>query len=229
MSLQSDIQPYINKDGFVGGSPCAGLGRVCDNHFLFTVEYLIQLLQQKEIILITPGTPPSGILSKCVKQGVLTRYPDDTSVDDSMDNWIAYAAVATPAEARKTLWHLITHFGFANVSGKFTKNAFIARFPTLMSALYQATNLPALPPILTAVAIATSNRNEPLQNTSDRKLTYLLIHAMRRSLLCRLAARIWYSRLRKLYGDEGMRVVYSIYFGPQHPLSKYAVNPWEVK
>ena len=257
MSLRTEIIPYTNIDGYISGSPVQGLGRTNDNAILFTALYYITLKDRGEDVP-EDRAKVASLVSGCLVGGVLVRYPGDTSIDDSYDNYIALAALCVVYGLHwigfKVFFHGLTHFGYYNVSGTFSFRAVMWRFfyslvpamtQSLVLGLLQAllyaglfvTNRVSpwilfmfLPEFLAGLTIAVSNRNEELGNSDGRKNTWLLIKAMQYSAFGQAGAAIWWNRLRKKYGDGGIRNLFLVYFQKsEYPLVKYAVNPWDKK
>lgn len=243
MSLRDEIQPYRDKLGYVNPYPVApDSGRNCDNALLFTSEYYIMLRKRQEddfemgrIDWLT--LKGLWLLSDSVTKGVTQRYPGDNTIDapDNIYGIIAACKVLKyPQLAKEILNHGIRHFGFFNLTGKFSWEAFQWRQPQMLFATACASNsykwwkvyyYPAL--LYTASVIATSCIGAAVTDADSRRLCWLLIQAVQEdSWLCRLAAKIWWRRLYKHYGgkENGMREVAKYYYSPDHPFRKYWID-----
>jgi hypothetical protein len=179
-------------------------------------------------------------LLRCEKEpGLFSRAPGDNdpeAVDDYYGLSAGLVAAQFPRAAQRIVSYGWKHFGsFNNANpGKWSWSTFLWRQPQLMVAEYAAAlKMPLwqLPfRVYTALVIATSGMFVTTSDTTNRRLNWLLIQSTKKSWLCRSASKVWWWRLKKQYGDGGMREVNLTYFGsPSHPLVKYAVNEWEMK
>lgn len=241
MPFIEELKKYINKDGFVGNGPCEGQGRTCDNHALFSAEafYVNEDNTPNQPVIIGYNGKAHKVrfyleeLSQFIdKSGKPYRYPN-MEEDISPDNWIALSSAGGPVVNDLMLAFMKRSYGFANK----TITGFMYRQLHLLCC--QIANGPGLKwynplhmllIIYTGLIIGANGLFTSILDTSNRKLNYILIRGMvPHSFLCKFAATIWWSRLRLQYGEEGIRKVYSIYFGPDHPIAKYAKNPWDDK
>ncbi len=228
--------PYINKDGFIGGNPIPpDMGRVCDNHSMFTAEY-------HRIRKDLGATDFDWDMFKFLTpEGQPLRYPGadaDLSPDDYLGllNFFKLTPIGKYLYAGRLLSFGFRNLGFYN-SPK-TREGFLWRQPQLLTAAL-ATNdrikwysfwyFPLV--LYTALVIAVAGtKASPVDDQDTRRLSWHLIQVMQdTSLLCRLAASLWWKRLRKQYGEDGIRLVFGRYFGFGHPFARYAVNEWEKK
>ena len=241
MTFRDEMIPYINNYGYAAGSKVQGLGRTCDNHILFTALYYITLKLRGES-LPTDRAEVERLINNITLHGVLLRYPGDIeSVDDSFDNYVAYAALCVHFKLwrpmLRTVVRMITHIGFLNATKVFTRNAYFGfpRFPTLcLCAFPAALGLPSPFNIWVGlVTIVNSNKGEPRLAADNRKNAWLLIQAMSNSYFCRKGAKVWLRNVFLDYlGDElddgsnttAFRLMLLAYFvDPQYPLVKYGV------
>lgn len=98
----------------------------------------------------------------------------------------------------------------------------LGRYPAMVAHLEFAANLrpPLWRKIWWAFTVMFSGSGD--ENMDPWKLSYLMVQVMDgRSILCELAAKIFWIRLALLQGS--MHVVYAKYFSkaPEHPLAKY--------
>lgn len=228
--------PYTNKDGFLSGNPNSqGYGRLCDNHAMFTAEY-------NRIRHDLGATAYSGAMfGFLTPQGQLLRYPGadaDTSPDDYLGflNFCVLQNIGRYLFSKQLLDFGIKHYGSMTIP--WSQAGFMWRQPQLLAAALSAAGHIAwytfwyLPLVLyTSLVIAVAGiKADPVTDQDTRRLSWHLLMVMQESsLLCRLAGKLWWRRLRKQYGEEGMRLVFSRYFTPSHPFALYAVNPWEKK
>lgn len=117
---------------------------------------------------------------------------------------------------------------------KWTSESFLWRQPGLLAAAIAASGKARWyhTPIfaLAALVIATSCIGVPPGETDSRLLSWCLIQAVSpASLLCRLASKLWYARLKKDYPTQGldpnsMRLVAKIYFKDNHPFGEFFID-----
>ena len=235
-----ELKAYTNKEGFIGPTPCAGLGRICDNHLLFTAEaYLVG-------DRINTGTDWTIIYRMKFLQdkfnlpnGWFSRYPGDPGYDLSPDNLLGYLTLCTKEQAQALLDYATLYDGNIQIyTPTWTQwgASFIFRQPQLLCAtLAKAGKLSRFNPLhwlltlYTAGVILVAGMGEdPCQDQDSRRLSYMLIKIVQDySLLCTLASKVWWGRLKKQYGMEGLRLMYSRYFSPEHPIARYAKNVWD--
>jgi hypothetical protein len=230
MGYIEDLKEYTNKDGFVGPTPCAGSGMMCDNHALFTAEAFWTSTHNSTPIA---SLAILGALYTLVdNNGIIRKYPGELGYDLSPDNWIAISSL--PIKTEDVLEHMWLFDGFADITG--TWPAFMYRQLHLLylqlivaKSISNYNPLRYLLEIYSALVILTAGIKASIDDLDNRKLTYVLIRGVRhKSFLCRLAEKVWWKRLKSQYGPDGMREVYKRYFGVNHPLAKYAKNAWEL-
>lgn len=244
MSLKTEIGPYLDKNGYVNPYPVDRTqGRQCDNATMYSSEYHIILAKRQEdsyrdadewLILIDKAS---------IVPGLTVRYPGDTTTDapDNLYGILAASKVLKqPRVAEDFLAYGYRNFGFYNPSnpehiknkdGSIDWSMFQWRQLQLVFAAICASgrhswwkiwNLPLA--IYTALVIGISCIDEPYDNSDPRRLAWLLIQATEDSFLCRLASKIWYKRLYKIY-PKGMNEVAGVYYQPSglnaNPFSKY--------
>lgn len=213
--LKDDIKPYIQGDGLVSVyvSQPANDWRNCDNGVLFTSQYIL-LLNILGQMAQEDKDNYAKVIAACVgKDGYLHRSPGDESLDEQDDHNGAYAA----------------HIKL-NIKPPFSLSKNLYRFPQLIALSAIASQnifyrILATPLIwFTALVIATSCINVSTDDTDSRIGSWLVVKATEdHSLLCKLASLIWRARLFKDY-KNGMQDVLKIYFGPEHPIAKYATK-----
>lgn len=244
MSLRSEIQAnYVDAFGMVMPHPSNSDTQMgSDNGILFTAEYLIALAKRKELIL-EDKLQWTSIVSKCLNPYCnLKRGPYTDAQESVDDHYGLFAACKTlnmvgiPKFIKRAMF---SNWGFSNneapgtirhKDGTINWDAFLIRQPQLVAAMISASNekrwyhLPLY--LYTAIIIATSCMFTSVSDSTSRKLAWLLIQTVAPdSLLCRLAAKIWFKRLYKHYNSsDPMRIVYGIYFGFAHPLAKYGIT-----
>ena len=239
--LYDEIKDYIDGNGLVApGLVEHGTIRASDNGTMFSSEYYIMLKERDELHSLDADTWETLIRSCMKESGLTVRAPKDLAVD-APDNIIAILAASKvldkPKVAQDILTYGLAHKGFYDPAptDKINWSAFQFRQLQLVFAMLCASNsyrwykiwqLPLM--LYTTLVILISCLNTPTQDTDSRRLCWSLIHAVAKdSLLCRLASKVWWKRLRKDYGDEGYRVVCNIYYQDNHPFKRYAVNPWD--
>lgn len=250
MHYLDEIEEYTNFDGFIGPSPCKNEGRTCDNHLLFTAEMSTALIKNTDdhpyLFFETAPTIINYthlIKDLTLKSGWFSRYPGDRVNDLSPDNLIGYLSLCSKDEALGLLNHALSVKGNIEGSTRTWKEwgeAFTFRFVHMWClALMKSKRYSNFNPLhllmlgYSVLYIATSGITDNKKTNADtRKLCYLFMVQMGHySKLCKISEKIWWKRLRRQYGSEGMRAVYSSYFSPSgqpaHPLSQLAVNAWE--
>lgn len=243
--LQLDIKPYVDGNGLVSPQVVPpGVMRASDNGTMYLSEYVIMSAKY--------GKPTMDdrlnyhmTICKCFNtKNNLCRAPlsyDQDSVDNHYGVFAACKILdmnGIPAVIKHGMW---SNWGFSNnevpgtirgLDGKINWSAFLIRQPQLIAAMQSACgeaswyHFPFY--LIAAIVIATSCFDAELADADARRLCWLLIQAVTPdSFWCRLAAKLWYRRLRKQYGvstnAEGMRKVAALYYQPGHPFIKY----WE--
>lgn len=108
-------------------------------------------------------------------------------------------------------------------------NALLWRQPQLLCAMYAAARRAPwwIYPfrLYTALVIATSCMVARKSNADARRVSWLLIQAMTPvSRICWQASKIWYRRLHRQYGPDGMNAVAALYYEQDHPFTRYWVD-----
>lgn len=211
MSLQSDIVPYTDLDGLVSVYAMnPKVYRSTDNGPLFTATYyvLIKLLGETSFL---DTIKYAGLISSCVGlDHQLHRAPNDTSQDEADDYLGVYSA------------NLLL-----GVRSGFKLPLALYRYPQLVVLAALSSNRllmrligHMLTPIL-ALSILFSCFRTSSTDTGSRCLGFLqALAGAHVSILCALAAKVWFNRLSNDY-VFGMKSVYSTYFGSQHPFTTY--------
>jgi hypothetical protein len=206
MSLKRDIVNFI--DGYELVCPTR-VGpktmRSSDNGVLHSSRYLILLKLNGET---NDATTLQGIKNCIDRNGYLHRSPGDETEEAPDDH---YGAISV--------------FSFLNDT-TYIKLPWRVMHPMLiyMRAL-QLGGLQGLiarlfSPIL-ALVIVFSNFNTPKNDTSNRLLTWNIIQGTReRSIFCRLAGQLWYSRQNHIYGSQALQEMFNIYYS-ENPMKDY--------
>lgn len=218
MSLTEEIKPWIDETGMI---QAANHGR--DNLILGTAHL---------IALLTDPLEQADWRFKAwmflsdevaVRSGLYKRYPDCTG-NNSVDNLVA-AAFASKAQAlliyirgKKMHWS----FDVENpdeFSWRYWYGRFIGFSPFIKMAAGASIGL--VGQLLWSLACIFSALSSK-QNTSDKLLQYLMNRIVGgRYWLCDRAMEFWRKIMARKY-PGGMRDVYAIYYGPDHPFAKYA-------
>jgi hypothetical protein len=238
MTLRAEIQPYTDGDGLISCQLSNGIWRTSDNGPLFTSEYFI-LLKENHEFLFTDIHDYTSLIDSCMtRPGCLSRAPDDQG-QEAPDDYIGVLGcchfLGITSIPRSIFIYGLKHLGnFNNKSAwTFTGESFLWRMPQLIFLSYLGTGFWFLYPLMiplafyTALVIASSCMNTPISDSNARHLAWFLVIGTQKSFLCRLASKIWWKRLRKHYGDEGLRAVDKIYF-KDHPFIRYQINKWEM-
>lgn len=254
MNLRSEIREYQDVNGYVNPYKVdTTKGMQCDNSVMFTSEYYIMLakrcedriLDDEEWENLVRKTYPIQDAQRVL--GLPSRYMYDNRQCPPDDLYAIFAAAKIldcPGIAQEILEHGIRHWGFYNNSnpnsiktdGKISWKSFLWRQPQLLYANLCAANKthrlnifqwPLA--IYSAGTIAISCMNLKPGESDAPRLNWLLIEATRYdSWLCNLASKIWWKRMRKFYGvetnREAIRKNASIYYGEEHPFTKYWIE-----
>ena len=249
MSLRSEIIPYLDGNSLVCPNiPGPGTLSGSDNGPCFTSEYYI-LLEKNGMLGDQDKKDYAALMLKCINpEGMLCRVPvGQNDGQEQVDDYQALMAgcfhMDNTAIPRTILWSMIKHLGFMdNVNPGSKKNwaSFMFRFPQLIASTITAAfpslwnpvhiairflTLPLY--IFSALVIALACIGTPINSADPRRLAWHLIQVLKyRSVLCFLASLIWYKRLHKDYGPNGMiGVAMQYYHVPEvHPFTKYFID-----
>lgn len=229
MSLREEIQPYIDGNGLVAPNLTGNAVRGSDNGVMYTAEYLIMLKYLR--------CPLPYITISCVDEcfdeakGILSRAPGDKG-QEGPDDYYAFCALLSVMRwygfGKTMLYHGFKHFGFFD-NGNGGGSAFLWRQLQMIAAMASAAGLGWVPLfwpfyLFAALVIATSCIGVPTSQADPRRLSWHLIQATWRSPLTRLASKIWYRRLYRDYGPDGMKAVAKVYYRDNHPFQRYWVD-----
>lgn len=244
MSLRREIRPYTDRNGLVTPGLYDGQhDRGSDNGVCFTSEYYILLADNQQI---QPGDKEeyTRLINSCsVRPGLIARAPGVNQGGPPPDDLYAVAAASRVLDLPE-IAKAVCDYGDANrwifnadrpgnphwyEEGK-DFEAWLGRQPALVCALRAAAGqkLNFALVIITAALIATSCVSDKKDHTDPRRLSYLLVRAVQgKHWLLDLACKVWWNRLKKDYGEEGMRAVALIYYQNEHPFRRYWKNVWE--
>lgn len=241
--LRDEIKDYMDCNGYINPFMAnQKQGRQCDNAVMFTAEYYIMQAKRCEATF-QDWTDISVLLEKsCQETGLMSRYPGATD-QDGPDNMLGALALSSVYHltfiSRNILQYGRKHWGWFNNEkpGTIYKldgvginwSAWLWRQPQLFFAALCASgenkwrHIPFA--LYSAIVILLAGYKAPIQDTDPRRLSWMLIQITKeKSWLCKMASRVWYKRLYKDYGVEGMRSVAAIYYQSGHPFAKYWVN-----
>lgn len=205
------LQGFIDPNSGLVTLHRDSVGRDCDNHVLFTVTAGVVFNMMG--VLMTP-------LVGCeLEPGVFSRYPDDPQ-PSSWDDHLAMA-VANSYDATRIKLHGETH------EWKWG-NEYLGRIPLFTSTVYAASGI-KLGLVDQAIMGACFIQNvfERKGETSGTCLLYLAQHALKgQGWLVMACVGAWRAIMGLRY-PGGMRDVYAIYFGPEHPIALYGPQGFE--
>lgn len=245
MSLKAEIKPYIDGNGLVNCSLNHGDGkRGSDNGVSFTSEYYILLADNGELTPEDAKAYADKIKECSVEPGLVARAPGKMQGGPPPDDLYAIAS-ASKVLKQSNIAKAIVDYGDehewimnANYPGSphwypgaYDYEAWMGRQIGLVCALTVAAGEKPNPLLafITSIIIATSCMGTDTGNSDARRGGYHLVRAVSdQKGLLGLACRIWWWRLRKDYGNEGMRAVARIYYQDNHPFMRYWRNPWDV-
>lgn len=271
MSLMDEMVPYTDGNSLACPNPVPPYTlQGSDNGPSFESEKTVIAVRRKELSerdrmiylakMASCLTPDNLLCRVPYVQIQLGRCPNTQSPPD--DHYALFNGMrhvkntVIPRLMLKAAWRFK---GFMNnvEPGKRTGQSFLYRQPPLVAALVSAcfpswknplhilARLAAFPfYLLAALEIARSCYGEPVGSTDPRRLSWHLIQTVKdHSLLCKLASRIWYSRLRHDYFEaylatqNAMRGVAAIYYHGRiieqlggmidrepHPFAKYWID-----
>lgn len=229
------MKPYINLDGFAAGTPCSDQHRTCDNHVMFTGEYLRIAHDLDPSTFFTKNAAMSSAQSD---DGLLHRYiaTQDTSPDLAPDDYLGFLNYCsinpnlTALNAYDLMMYAKNHWWCYTVP--WTGAGFLWRMPQLYAAVLAASgklrfwHLPIV--IYSSLVLLVTNGHT--NDMDSWRLAWHLWNIMKtKSLLHRITGKVFWWKLRRELGDGGMRTVFGKYFNPSHPFAQYAVNPWDPK
>lgn len=210
MTIQDDFAPYVDGNGLLAPNPVSsGQMRGSDNGPCFTSEYVV--IRRKNNVPIDTGGY-LDLIDRCQFQGYLSRAPGDATLGNPDNHYGVYAAhVALGITPNfKFYWQLLRQpqLYFASICAH--QKASRWKFWQWPLAAF------------TATIIATSCMFTSTDQADPRRLAWLLIQAtVKDSVLCRLASKLWFRRLRKDY-TNGMKDVAVEYYQPHNVTSPYA-------
>jgi hypothetical protein len=215
MSLKEELTPYTDGNGLVAPYLVTpGTMRASDNGPLFTSQAVMLSHLNGEYPLYLKYF--SNILACIDGDGYIRRAPGDTTEDAPDDHYgvlsalVFFGVKCTRIRLPLRCWHPVLLF------------LWMLNAPILTQILLIPIRIITTP--LIALIIATSNARTPIDNTSNRLLSWCFVTALsRRSLLCELAGKIWLRRLRNDYGGDEAGPA-RIYFQLGHPFVRYWRN-----
>lgn len=245
MSLSSEILAnYIDGNYMVTPNPCSRTVQSgSDNAPMYTSEFYVMLYKRGEMDINGGLWALRHLIARCIDSyGMLNRVPTSqpsglTGPDDYLGVLNACKTFVDTSIARGFLKASLRFLGCLNNEnpGKWTWQSFLHRQPQITAAMIAAAFPSFLNPLhwlmrvlffpwflYAAGAIAISCINESIGSTDPRRLSWHLLQTTKGvSLLCYLASKIWYRRLYRDYGPDGMKAVAKIYYSPGHPFSRF--------
>jgi len=234
--LKEEIKLYKDNQGYVNPYLVnTSQGRQSDNGTMFSSEYYIMLSKRQEDTE-RDADEWEVLIAKCMPiPGLTVRYPGDIAID-APDNIYAILAASKvlnrPHVAKSMLDYGFKHRGYYNIETPTWNWAGLQwRQLQMIFAMLCASNTykwwkfwywPL--ELYSALAIAISCMNTPTYETDPRRLNWLFIQSVKEdSLLCRLATKVWFKRLKKDYDvtENAMRVVAKTYYQDDHPFAKF--------
>jgi hypothetical protein len=245
MSIRADFESYFDRCGLLAPEPNPGLIG-SDNGPMFLSEYYIMLKKHGELTDQDQVSYWVKIANCMNEDGTLNRVTkpykaSQTGPDDYLGVLNGCKQLGIKDLPRQMLKSILRNFGFLNnvETGGHSKESFLIRQPQIVAAIVAASypewklshffaRLLALPFFAwAALVIAISCIGAPESDTDARRLSWHLLQSTRDvSLLCWLASLIWYRRLYRHFGNDGMRAVAAIYYQPrcENPYAKHWVN-----
>lgn len=245
--FENDFSTYLTVDGYSTNEPIApGTVMGCTNHTMYTSEMYI-MKHKLGIDSQLDRDKWEQLIDNCMLvPGLSLRFPKFMDLD-SPDNIYGILAASKvlnkPQVAYSMLQYGMSNYGFYNVfnpnhiknqDGSINWGALQWRQIQEIFAMHCASGNYKIwkfwlwpLEIYAGLVIATSCIGVETSNTDARRLSWLLIQAVKEdSLFCRLMSKIWYKRLYKDYGPTGMKAVAGIYYKPEinNPYAKYWID-----
>lgn len=204
MSLKENIVPYVDGYGLVNPQKVSsGTMKGCENGPLYTSQYLMLSRMIDELDL--ERLPP---LLVCIdSKGYLHRSPEDKEYDAPDDHYGLFSYLLL-VKARL-----------------YVKLPLLCFHPALlyMRGILHGNPLWRLMSPLMMILLSLNNIGEDKGNTSNKLLNWCMNKGLENhSFLCKIGAKIWTWRMRKIYGST--KEIPTIYFGVDHPFVKYWVE-----
>ncbi len=222
MSLYVDLNAQHYEDTNYGVVSNVTGNASCDNYHLFTSEAMLVAGWN-----IWPQY--ARFFKDCeVKPGLIKRYPNRVDGGISQDEMIGAATLDENAAKRiydygqSHFWYFNpdnTSFTLANWYGRFLDFKPYIKFRAVGSMnIFQQIAWS----IMTVLSPMSSS-----DNTSGKILKWTQFKALKgRYWLCDQAIKFWKWRMKKSYVN-GMKSVFTIYFGPNHPITVYSRKDFE--
>lgn len=216
MALYADLQAQHYLDatyGVVSNEANSG----CDNYNLYTAEAMI-------VAGWTFWPQYKTFFEKSqVAPGLMTRYPYRENDGISQDEMIGAATLDALAAARIYEYGQAHWWYFNPDKQPFSLSHWFGRFIDFAPYVKQAAGLKLnlLDQIKWCIGTIISPLSE-VGNTSDKCLKWVQFRKVEgRYWLCNLAIKFWRARMHRQY-PGGMKAVFAIYFGQQHPITVWA-------
>lgn len=227
MTLAEAIKEYREPTyGLVSNVKNPG-DRSCDNGLLFSATYIVLLdrapEQYAELVWFI------DIIRKCsIENGVYARYPGEKT-PTTHDDLTGIVSIGRGTLASLGLYfYLNMHDWFYPAEGSQVSDA--SRYGNLLARIV---DFPATVRAAATVKLTTLSKVgfclgllwncfEKKSETSGKCLIYLKARTVEKSgsRICNLTVWIW-RRVQAVRYTGGMRDVYAIYFGPEHPFAVY--------
>lgn len=245
----SEAQAYIDASGLMhhtivdNPKPYVSNG----NGTMYLSEFYI-LLKLLGLATAEDSAHWASMIQNCMKEpGLLCRSALKTEELDQQDNYLAVLVASTLLNQKQIALDILTYgrknWGFYNnqnpgsikgKDGKILWASFLWRMPQLyylnLCAVDQDRWYHWPLALYTAAVLVFSTWDAPLTDPDARRLSWLyLLVVGKKSLLGRLASKLFLTRLKKDYGTEGMFVVYNTAYSPNHILRRIMKEYWFTK
>jgi hypothetical protein len=221
MALYADLlaQDYLDRQyGVVSNAPHSS----CDNYNLFSAEAME--------IAGWEFWPQYVSFYKAseIEPGLITRYPHRENGGISQDEMIGAATLDQQA-AERIYEYGQNHFWYFNPDKQpFSLSLWFGRFldfkPYIKHAAGHKLNI--FQQLAWAIMTVLSPMSDP-GNTSGKLLKWTQLRRMENHyFICDVAIKWWRYRMTREY-PGGLKSVMGIYFGSDHPMTKYARNDFQ--
>ncbi len=218
MGLCEEIEAYREPETRAVSNLKNPQKRSCDNLLLFSSHYMALLQIHGDWSISDQVWYENLVETFSIRPGLLSRYPGET-LASSWDDHIGVACVSYtcfPTYA-KLMWAYAVDNGFM-YTGDFL-GRFVFFMPTLKACAGQ--ELSYFEQILAAVSFI-ENLWEDRQETSGKILLWHRARVLKNKYwLLGAVIGLWKWKMLKLY-PRGLKDIFTIYFGSEHPLTKYA-------
>ena len=228
-NLKELIKEYREKEtGMIGLVPNPD-NHSTDNGLLFSSTYIVMLSEEERLQEMVWF---NDLVKSCEKgMGLYLRYPnfEDLNAHDDLTGITVASSLLDYKYSVDILFHgIIHHWSWNTIDNKWTVKTFFGRIPSFVAGVKAAIGHPLnLFDILFASLAYIGDTFVKKEETNGRCLLYLRQkNLLGKSFLLDIVIRYWKRKMMKLYPD-GLKGLYRIYFGQNHPFTICANENFE--